>query len=111
MRPGRCTALLYECSLEGYLVDWFAMAGTFCLGIVVMWIVRLFVVKLEKPELTWLTALLTALFGGAAIGLLGKFSQNGIVWPKEFWFYPIGLAVGLFLFSDAMKKEMDRPGS
>ena len=90
-------------------VDLFAVAGTLCLGIVVIWLVKLFAVKLAKPEIKWLTALLAALLGGVVLGFLGHFSEQKTVWPHEFWFYPIGMAVGLFLFSDAMQTEMNRP--
>jgi hypothetical protein len=92
-------------------MNWFAMVGTLCLGIVVIWLVRLFAVKLDKPEIKWLSALMAALLGGVALGFLGHFSDQKLPWPREFWFYPIGMALGLFLFSDAMKKEMDKPDS
>jgi hypothetical protein len=90
-------------------MDYFEIAGTFCLGIVVIWLVRLFAVKLPQPQLRWLSALLGALFGGVVLGFLGHFASDN-VWPHEFWFYPIGMAVGLFLNSDAVKKELDRQG-
>ncbi len=90
-------------------MNWFAMGGTFCLGIVVIWLVKLFAVKLEKPELKWLSALLAALLGGVALGFLGNFADKNLPWPREFWFYPIGMAVGLFFLSDAMQKEMNKP--
>jgi xanthine/uracil permease len=90
-------------------VDLFAVAGTFCLGIVVIWIVKLFAVKLGKPEIKWLTVLLAALLGGAVLGFLGHVSEQKTVWPHEFWFYPIGMVVGLFLFSDTTQGEMPRP--
>jgi len=77
-------------------MDWFAIIGTFCLGIVVMWLVRRFAVQLTGvPQLKWLTALLSALLGGAALGFLGRFTQQKVPWPREFWCYPIGLFVGL----------------
>jgi hypothetical protein len=52
-------------------VDWFAMAGTFCLGIVVIWLVKLFAVRLNKPEIKWLSALMAALLGGVVLGFRG----------------------------------------
>ena len=88
-------------------VDWFAMAGTFCLGIVVIWLVKLFAVRLNKPEIKWLSALMAALLGGVVLGFLGHFSGQK-VWPREFWFYPIGMAFGLFLLSDAIQNEMNK---
>ena len=89
-------------------VDLFAVAGTFCLGIVVIWLVKLFAVKLDKPQIKWLSALMAALLGGVVLGFLGHFSEKS-VWPREFWFYPTGMAIGLFLFSDAMREEMNKP--
>jgi hypothetical protein len=56
-------------------------------GVVIIWLVRLFAVQLTKPELRWLTALLGALFGGVALGFLGHL-KSGNNWPNEFWFYP-----------------------
>jgi len=90
-------------------VNWFAIAGTFCLGLVVIWLVKLFAGKLDKPEIKWLSALMAALLGGVALGFLGHFSDQKTPWPREFWFYPIGMAVGLFLNSKAVQDEMNRP--
>jgi hypothetical protein len=90
-------------------VDWFAVTGTFCLGIVVIWLVKLFAVKLGKPEIKWLSALMAALLGGVVLGFWGHFSEQKATWPREFWFYPIGMAFGLFLFSAAMQKELNKP--
>jgi hypothetical protein len=72
-----------------------------------MWLVRLFAVRLVKPTTAWLAALMSALLGGIALGFLGHFSNN-VVWPHEYWGYSIGLALGLFIFRDAAKQEMDR---
>ena len=91
------------------MFDWLALIGTGCLGIVVMWLVRLFAVRLVTPTITWLAALMSALLGGTALAFLGKFSI-GKVWPHEFWGYSIGLALGLFFFSDAVQKEMIKQG-
>jgi hypothetical protein len=71
-----------------------------------MWLVRLFAVRLIKPTIAWLAALMSALLGGIALAFFGHFSNN-VVWP-EYWGYSIGLALGLFILSDAVKKEMDR---
>lgn len=90
-------------------LDWFAIIGTFSLGIVVIWLVRLFAVQLRQPQIKWLTSLFSALLGGAALGFLGKFTEQKVPWPREFWCYPIGLAVGLLLFmiGDVISREMD----
>jgi hypothetical protein len=90
-------------------LDWFAIIGTFSLGIVVIWLVRLFAVQLKQPQIKWLTSLFSALLGGAALGFLGKFTQQKVPWPREFWCYPMGLAVGLLLFMivDVIGREMD----
>jgi hypothetical protein len=87
--------------------DWLAFAGTCCLGIVMMWLVRLFAVKIEKPTISWLGALASALLGGVTLKYFNNFSVAH-VWPREFWGYTIGLVVGLFVFSNAVRKEMDR---
>jgi hypothetical protein len=91
-------------------VNWFAIIGTFCLVFDVIWLVRLFAIKIEQPQIKWLTALLSALLGGAALGFLGKFTDQKVPWPREFWCYPIGLAVGLILQAiwDLIDKEMKR---
>jgi hypothetical protein len=87
--------------------DLLAFIGTFCLGVVMMWLVRLFAVRIVTPTISWLGAFVSALIGGAALGFLGHYSK-GSVWPHEFWGYSIGLAAGLFFFSDAVQKEMNR---
>ncbi len=92
------------------MFDWLALIGTFCLGVVVMWLVRLFAVRLVTPTISWLAALMSALLGGTALAFLGHFSKD-VVWPHEFWGYSIGLAIGLFIFSDAVRKEMDKQDS
>jgi hypothetical protein len=87
-------------------MDWFAIVGTFCLGIVVIWLVKLFAVKLEKPEIKWLSVLMATLLGGVVLGFLGNFTKDKVPWPHEFWFYPVGMAVGLILV-----REQRQPAS
>ena len=68
-----------------------AAIGATCLGIVIGWLVRYFIRRLNKFSPMVLGSLVSIVLGGAVIKFL---EADKTVW----WFYPIGLFLGFVIY-------------
>ena len=79
--------------------------GAACLGIVLGWLVRYFLDRIEKLNMKMFASLVSVLCGGVVFKMFpDPFGYAG-------WFYPMGLLVGILLypllkmFEDLLRKE------
>jgi hypothetical protein len=72
-----------------------AAIGSVCFGIVVGWIIRYFLFRFDKFNIKILGSTLSIIAGGAVIGFFSKIDPDKTV----VWYYPIGLLLGLILYS------------
>jgi uncharacterized membrane protein len=75
----------------GVAVSIVAAAGATSLGAVIGWLVRYFIRRLNRFGPVVLGSVVSVILGGAVIKFL---EADRSVW----WFYPIGLAVGLVVY-------------
>lgn len=82
--------------------------GVTCLGIVIGWLVRYYILRFNTFNVETLASLISILLGAAIIKLFE--SDN----KRLFWFYPIGLLIGFVLYTVlvliASSHGVDRPG-
>lgn len=68
-----------------------ASVGSLCAGIVTTYFIKMYLTRVKKFDLKGLSAVLLMLFGGSTLSFI-KMD------PKAYWFYPIGLFLGLVLY-------------
>jgi undecaprenyl pyrophosphate phosphatase UppP len=92
-------------------MNWFAIVGSFALGLVVAWLVRRSLDGVKNVGVKAVGSLLSLIFGSAVIAFLGHFLAPNEVFPKEYWLYPIGFLVGLIFYPllALFEKELESP--
>jgi len=68
-----------------------ASFGTLCVGIVVMYFVKLYHSRMKEFDIKTLGSVLGMLFGGVVLSFINRDSAS-------YWYYPIGLLVGLIIY-------------
>ena len=66
--------------------------GVLCVGIIVMWLTFYFISRFTSYTVTILLSIITILFAGAVLNFIQLADKT------DFWYYPIGLVVGLALY-------------
>jgi hypothetical protein len=68
--------------------------GSLCLGVVFGWILRYFLTRLQSYKMTAFALVVSTLIGTTVLALFKPFGDKPV--SDEFFYYPIGLAIGFF---------------
>ncbi len=81
--------------LTGVIAETMPVIGIFFLGTVAGLMIGVFILRKKSLTVTALSGSLSMLSGGAVIAIFRFLDPHNAVPQYEYWFYPIGLFIGL----------------